>query len=253
MHGLTALLTCFILIAIMSEFKAEVSSHAGLVRDYNEDASLVNLDKNLFVVADGVGGRAKGDVASKLTCEKINDGYSGGESFVDIIESAHRSVLEKSSQIEGAAGMSTTVVAAFLSDETFRLAWVGDSRAYLWKNKDADFRQISKDHSLVQVLRDKGVISEQEAMQHPNKNIITQAVGVADLENIAVDELEGDFELGDIMMLCSDGLSDMVDETHIRQVLGSDFSLKEKCDHLISAALKGGGKDNVTVLVVESV
>ena len=140
------------------------------------------------------------------------------------------------------------MVALRLVDHRFELAWVGDSRAYLW---NAQLRQLSSDHSYVQELIDQGAITAEQARAHPHRNVVTQALGVTDPQNLKVETLAGDLRPGQQLLLCSDGLTEEVDDATIGSLLArTDLSAQECVDHLVSAALDGGGSDNVTVLLL---
>ena len=184
----------------------------------------------------------------------------------DAIQQAHFAILKSIEDGSGKSGMGTTVVAMSLvgdgetgSDpaQHFRLAWVGDSRAYLWHDSQGSMQlsQISKDQSLVQVLVDIGEITQQQAISHPKKNIITQYVGQPDKELLQVDSTEIALEPGQKILLCSDGLSDEVGDDEIAEILrhGCDNGLNDQAivETLIAAALRHGGSDNVTVIVVK--
>jgi protein phosphatase len=145
--------------------------------------------------------------------------------------------------------MGTTVVAARVQDNRFEVAWVGDSRVYLWN--DGQLAQLSQDHSYVQELISQGAISSDQARSHPHRNVVTQALGVTDPTALNVETLSGDLRPGMQLLLCSDGLTEEVDDRAIGQVLShTECSAQECVDGLVAAALDGGGSDNVTVLLV---
>ena len=205
---------------------------------------------NLFLVADGMGGHNAGDYASKYTIETIVDeiGKSLKESPVEILEqaiqSANRHIRMKSAETEELSGMGTTVVAATCMEDTLWVANVGDSRLYLIHD---EIRQITRDHSLVEEMVRMGGLPREQARSHPDKNIITRAIG-------AEDELEIDFfqvkmSKGDIILMCSDGLFKTVAKRDMVEVLRQPISLKAKCAQLVDMANSAGGPDNITVLI----
>lgn len=144
--------------------------------------------------------------------------------------------------------MGTTVAAARLVDGRFEISWVGDSRAYLW---NGELRQLSQDHSYVQELIEQGAITPEQARSHPHRNVVTQALGVTDPGSLKVETITGEFRPGMQLLLCSDGLTEEVDDQTIGKVLSrAELSAQECVDQLILAALDGGGSDNVTVVVI---
>ena len=142
----------------------------------------------------------------------------------------------------------TTLVAALITDEHYEVAWVGDSRVYLW---DGELKQLTSDHSYVQELVDQGAITAEQAKTHPHRNVVTQALGVTEPEILRVDTVKGDFTNGDLL-LCSDGLTEEVDDEYIAYVMSRNLEPQETVDHLIIAALDNGGSDNVTVVLIQS-
>jgi protein phosphatase len=145
--------------------------------------------------------------------------------------------------------MGTTVVAARITGNRFEVAWVGDSRVYLWHEQK--LAQLSQDHSYVQELISQGTISVDQARTHPHRNVVTQALGVTDPQNLNVETLSGDLLPGMQLLLCSDGLTEEVDDHGISRVLSHDECSAQECvDGLVAAALDGGGSDNVTVVLV---
>ena len=169
--------------------------------------------------------------------------------LAEAIETAHRAIQTAALQGEGAANMGSTVVAAKLDGLRYEIAWVGDSRAYLW---DGSLHQLTTDHSYVQLLLKAGLISESEIPGHPSRNIISQALGVGDADkaNIKVDIVSGVLEEKDTLLLCSDGLSGEVTDDGIAVILAETTDAQARVNRLIAAALEAGGKDNITVIVL---
>jgi len=225
-------------------------THPGLVRQHNEDNYLVSEDLYLWVVADGMGGHACGEVASQIVVDLIHDKINAGATLTEAVATAHHIVLIAADQRMGLPGMGSTVVAARFHPDHYEIAWVGDSRAYLWEQ--GKLKQLTRDHSYVQQMLDAGAISQSEAFVHPHRNVITQAIGADDLEHVDVGTLKVPMYKGQSLLLCSDGLTDEVKDDAIASVLASNESEQEKVDHLLKLALASGGKDNITILLVSA-
>ncbi|HET6687929.1 MAG TPA: Stp1/IreP family PP2C-type Ser/Thr phosphatase [Rubrobacter sp.] len=228
-------------------------THAGKVRQNNEDALLVGegQDETLFIVADGIGGFEAGEVASSLAVAVLKD-LQPDESFKEAIGEANRRILAAGRGDEKLSGMGTTVVAIRFGgrqgEPVAEVAHVGDSRAYLMRG--GDMKPITEDHSLVAELVRSGDLTRDQAAEHPQKNLITRALG-AD-EEVDVDTATLPIEGGDRILLCSDGLSDMVSEAGISEILAESPDDPERAARgLLSAALDAGGNDNITVVVVD--
>jgi PPM family protein phosphatase len=228
-------------------------THAGKVRQNNEDALLVGEgeDETLFVVADGIGGFEAGEVASSLAVAVLKD-LQPDESFKEAIGEANRRIVAAGRGDEKLSGMGTTVVAIRFGgrqgEPVAEVAHVGDSRAYLMRG--GDMKPITEDHSLVAELVRSGDLTRDQAAEHPQKNLITRALG-AD-EEVDVDTAILPIEGGDRILLCSDGLSDMVSEAGISEILAESPDDPERAARvLLSAALDAGGNDNITVVVVD--
>jgi protein phosphatase len=227
------------------------SSHVGLRRELNEDTYYGDSSLGLWLVADGMGGHEFGEVASALARDAVVREIRAGKTLADSIRSADEDIIRHSRQRTDSLPMGTTMVALRIVDNRFELAWVGDSRAYLWNGK---LRQLSSDHSYVQELIDQGAITAEQARSHPHRNVVTQALGVTDPESLKVETLSGELRPGFQILLCSDGLTEEVDDATIATLLGNAmFSAQECVDHLIAAALDGGGSDNVTAVLLRRV
>ncbi len=231
----------------MAELLYGASTDVGNVRDHNEDCHLAKPSLGLWLVADGMGGHACGEVASDIVVRAIGDAIANGAELTDAIQQAHKAILDSAAKGIGKLGMGSTVVAIQVHEHHYKVAWVGDSRAYLWNGK---LKQISKDHSLVQMLVDTGNLSEKEAMTHPQKNIIYQHMGAKDVDEVNIGVVEGEWCKNEKIILCSDGLSDEIPKDEIASVLtelGDDQEIAEK---LISNVLKTKANDNITVVVI---
>jgi serine/threonine protein phosphatase PrpC len=228
------------------------ATDAGKVRANNEDALLVGegRDETLFVVADGIGGFEAGEVASRIAVDVLKE-LEPGDSFEVAIREANRRILAVGRGDERLSGMGTTLVAVRFGgtreEPMAQVAHVGDSRAYLLRG---EMQPLTEDHSLVAELVRSGDLTRDQAAEHPQKNLITRALG-AD-EEVEVDTMVLPVEAGDRLLLCSDGLSDMVPETRIGEILAdSPGDPETPARNLVSAALDAGGSDNVTVVVVD--
>jgi protein phosphatase len=225
-----------------------VRSDIGRLRQRNEDAYLVK--DALFVVADGMGGHRGGDVASTLALETIGSEAPADvtlEILVQDIKRANQAVMERGEADRELRGMGTTITAVITEDAKAHVAHVGDSRAYLLR--DGALQQLTEDHTLVQRMVREGRLTEDEAARHPQRSVLTRALGVD--EDIPVDELSLDVHTGDRLLLCTDGLSSMVDRDRIRKILGREGDPQLACDKLIDAANRAGGDDNITVIVLD--
>jgi serine/threonine protein phosphatase PrpC len=226
------------------------ATHVGLRRDHNEDTYYADADLGLWLVADGMGGHAHGEVASALARDAVVREVGLGGDLARAVQGADADIQQVSRRRSEALPMGTTIVAARLSGEDYEACWVGDSRIYLW---DGTLKQISQDHSYVQELIKQGAITQEQARTHPHRNVVTQALGVTDSQSLRVDTLRGKLTPGMQMLLCSDGLTEEVDDKQISAILArEDLSAQECIDHLILAALDGGGSDNVTAVLVRN-
>jgi PPM family protein phosphatase len=226
---------------------------AGKVRRNNEDSLLVGegKDETLFAVADGIGGFEAGEVASRIAIDVLGE-LEPGSSFEEAIGEANRRILAAGRGDERLSGMGTTVVAVRFGgtheEPVAEVAHVGDSRAYLLRS--GSLSPVTEDHSLVAELVRSGDLTRAQAAEHPQKNLITRALGAED--DVEVDTAVLAVEAGDRFLLCSDGLTDMVPEDRISEILSESPSDPERAARrLLSAALEAGGTDNVTVVVVD--
>lgn len=219
-------------------------SHTGMVRVTNEDALAVKPELGLWVVADGMGGHERGDVASRLTVETVCREVEAGHSATSAIISANHTVLSQPSD-NPALAMGTTVVVMRTDAHSFRLAWVGDSRAYHW---NGGLRQLSTDHSYVQELVDAGHLNANEAASHPYRSMLTQAIGVSPPDELEIGRVEGPLDPGDGLLLCSDGLTEELSDAAIARCIAATSDPEEVADQLLARTLEAGGRDNVTFI-----
>jgi protein phosphatase len=236
--------------------RASVLSDRGRVHAHNEDACLADMDRGLFAVADGVGGQPAGDVAAQVTVQRLpglidqaldqmrNAADTAIEQAIvdlsDVVQAEARATPELS-------GMASTVVMVLVTDGVAYVAHVGDSRAYL--ARDRQLFRLTDDHSLAAELVQSGVITAEEASSHPFAHSITQAIGLPNTPQPSVQQLE--LVPGDRLLLCSDGLTDMVSDTDIGAILTADADVDATSRALIDAANAAGGRDNISVVVVD--
>ena len=231
--------------------KAYCKSHTGLVREQNEDTVLVNEEHGIYILADGMGGHKAGEVASDLAARTLMDalnsqGQPSAERLKTAIRRANSAVYKRQLEDENLSGMGTTLTVLWEKGDHVLLGHVGDSRAYLYGG--GRLRQISEDHSMVGEMLRAGAITEEEAFHHPRRNVITRAVGTD--ESVRADVVEILKAPGEKWLLCSDGLTDLVRDPEIAEIL-AQFSGQEAVEQLVDKALLYGGKDNVSVLLVE--
>ena len=234
----------------MRAIQVAVLTDTGRKRRHNEDAFVV--EPPLFAVADGMGGAQAGELASSLAAAALKDSQEpggGGEERVDeLIQQANRRVYERQSQDAAASGMGTTMTVALVEDGRVAIGHVGDSRAYLIR--EGSLEQLTEDHSLVAELVRSGKLSPEEAESHPQRSVITRALGTD--PDVDVDTFSVETKPGDLFLICSDGLTSMVDdETILAEVTRDRDDLKSAAKALIRAANKGGGEDNITVVFFE--
>lgn len=220
----------------------------GNVREHNED-SLTVLPP-LFAVADGMGGHEAGEVASEITINTLNDlapQSADAEALARAVVAANLNVIKAPSQGAGREGMGTTLTAAILEKERLVIAQVGDSRAYLLHN--GSLQQLTRDHSLMADMIEAGQLTEAEARVHPNRSVITRAIGSD--PHMQPDLYELNVETGDRLLLCSDGICGMIEDHEIASIMRQAPSAQSCADQLVEAALAAGGFDNATAVVVD--
>lgn len=227
------------------------ATHKGQ-RQHNEDCFLVDSELGFGLVADGMGGYACGEVASELVKKTVYESALNNQQLSVGISAAHRLIKEESVIDASKAGMGSTVVVVKFREMDYTIAWVGDSRAYLWRPSAGELRQISRDHSYVESLISSGVISKKEAISHPDRNLITQAVGAAADEGLVIDVVSGRLDCGQQLILCSDGLVDELVDIEIAQLLAKAATPAEAVNDLVESAVEAGGRDNVTVVIASA-
>lgn len=230
-------------------------SHQGRVRTSNEDSYAANAKNRIFVVADGMGGHAAGEIASQIAASTVEELVASRQYSSDQLEDTLRAAAqEANSRIYETqrkrtefAGMGSTLTILSFRDKMYYIAHVGDSRAYMLRQ--GSLEQLTRDHSLVWHLFESGVLRKEELSAHPQKNLITRSIGPH--PQVEVDLERGEAHEGDIYLLCSDGLTDVLTDDNIREILSENQrSAQQLGEALVNAANKGGGPDNITVVVV---
>jgi len=227
----------------------------GLKRKINEDAYLERLDLGFFTVADGMGGSAAGEIASRIFVETAREVFERGfysdretSALVqEVFRLANERILLNTEENPEHLGMGCTAELIAFSGDRYIVGHVGDSRTYIFR--DGELRRITRDHSLVQEQLERGLITREDAKKHRLRNVVLRAVGIE--SSVALDLIKGRMLPGDIFLLCSDGLTDMVDEESIQETLASPHELTDMVEQLIESAKREGGNDNITVVLCQ--
>jgi len=238
----------------MNKILLSGGTDVGLKRSKNEDTFIASLDYQFCLVADGMGGAAAGELASRFfaeTCFQIfsNAEVSSEKQLTNVVQKAfsmaNKRILEHVKTAPHHEGMGCTAELLAFTNGSFVLGHMGDSRTYRFRDKE--LRQLTHDHSLVQNMVDQGLLTPAEAKVHAHRNVILRAVGID--ENLSLDLIRGRIQTGDIFLLCSDGLTDMVDDSLIKEVVSSNLTLPKKVEGFIELARMAGGSDNITVVL----
>lgn len=244
-----------------SRLKTALKTDRGKIRQHNEDDAGIFTEKNglvLAVVCDGMGGHLAGDVASRMAVSALRDIWEETEEvpaspaeseawLKEQISAVNQKLFDHSRAHEECQGMGTTVVCALYTGKTLTVAHIGDSRCYLLQG--GNFVQLTEDHSLVNELVRTGGISKEDAEHHPRKNVLTKALGTD--PEVKVEAHTFEIEPGDQVLLCSDGLTNKVDDETLKDMLTALSSAEEKADQLVQLANDNGGEDNITVALME--
>jgi len=244
------------------DFEFFCQTDTGRVRTNNEDSIALDETCGVAVLADGMGGYAAGEVASGMACDfikaelgrwlheaSVNASDGDVKRAMDIcVDNANRAIFSAASSNPTYAGMGTTLVLGVFRSGRLILGHIGDSRGYRWR--DGELRQITKDHSLLQEQIDAGILTLEQAQFAANKNLVTRALGVEDL--VLMETHLHDLQSGDIYLMCSDGLSDMLRDHQIAEVMAAHTNLPEMGEALVAAANDAGGRDNIAVVLVRA-
>jgi protein phosphatase len=228
----------------------------GLRRSHNEDDYVIMQDQRVVAVADGMGGAAAGEVASGIfvstvreffTAQDLDSEETASQAVQQVFSVANERMIGHVDRNPSDAGMGCTAELLTFTEGRYIIGHVGDSRIYLFRN--GELRQLTKDHSLVQMQLDSGMITAEEALVHPKKNVVLRAVGIE--RDFSLDLLRGNSFTGDLFLLCSDGLTDMIGDDAVVAVLLASLSLDQKAEQLVESAKNAGGKDNITVVLCQ--
>lgn len=234
----------------MKQLHFGCATHTGLVRQRNEDCYGMDEQNRLWLVADGLGGHDAGDVASQIAVESILDTVRQGAGLEEAMSSAHQAILAAVERGIGRPEMGTTAVALIINDHDYEIAWVGDSRAYVWA--DNKLMQLSRDHTVVQELVDQGFIPREHLKNHPYGNVLNRTLGVTEDRQLNVEKIKGALQGNEVFLLCSDGLTNELDDEVIEEVLNQPGDEQSKVDQLVELALHSGGSDNITAILVNT-
>ena len=223
------------------------ATNVGCVRTHNEDCYAADPGASIWIVADGMGGQEAGEVASTIVVDSMLASIKAGFSLDEAFAHSHQAVVDAAEGGQGDSSMGSTAVVLQMKDNDYEIAWVGDSRAYLWNGA---LHQLTRDHTFAQQLLDAGVINEQEAVTHPHRNKLTRVLEASATSESSIERVSGTLATNEMILLCSDGLSSHVSGDQISSILDQDINIQEKVDRLVDAALAAGGKDNITVILV---
>lgn len=226
-------------------------THLGRVRSSNQDRVLMRPDAGLWVVADGMGGHAGGAEASRIACEAVEEAVTHGMELADAFEVAHSHVRMAQAEDEEHSEMGTTLVAVREHGDGYELGWVGDSRIYRYSPSDGVLECLTRDHNVASKLLDSGRITLEQARSHPQRHMLTDCIGQRDgLPTIEISEHR--WTPGERLLLCTDGLTGEVEDEIIRETLSNGADLEEIGNSLTELALDSGGRDNITLLVLDA-
>lgn len=225
-------------------------THIGKTRHINQDCYRYSQADGFWIIADGMGGHQGGEVASKLACDEIYAMMTTAADATGSIQKTHQLIQSSASNNPQYNTMGTTVVLAEVNNNHYRIHWVGDSRAYLLSSNR--ITQLSHDHSLVQQWVDEGVISPEEATVHPKRNVITQCLGSPLIAQLNIGQVSGVLHPDEKLLLCSDGLTNELPDNHILEIINSVNDSTIAVQQLIDAANYHGGRDNITVIIIDA-
>lgn len=242
------------------QLSVAAGTDVGRIRAGNEDSLYADADqeRGLFIVADGMGGHAAGEVASEMAVQIVArdltdvrdlNGHDTGTRMADALKAANRAIYERTIQEADKQGMGTTASCIMMGQGRYIIGHIGDSRVYLLR--DGIFRQITKDHSYVQEQVDAGFLTPEQARYHPYSNVITRCVGANAV--VEADVLTGELQAGDLYLVASDGLTGMVEDPQLKKILESNQTPGRMVDAMITEANRRGGLDNITAIVVQVV
>lgn len=225
--------------------RSAASTHVGRVHSLNEDSLGADPEHGVWLVADGMGGHAAGEVASRVARDTMLAEIAAGKELRDATLSAHAAVVLEAAGNDAQKGMGTTSVALRIRDAQCEMVWVGDSRGYLFRA--GELTQLTKDHSFMQLLIDRQHLTPEQARTHPKRNVVTQVLGYGDP---SPDSVTCPLQQGDVLMLCSDGLYDELSDPEIGAIMRAETDLQACVDELVNTACDKGGRDNISTVLV---
>lgn len=227
-------------------------TETGLVRSNNQDAILLDEPIGLWLVADGMGGHAGGAEASRLASVTIQAAVREGATLHSSILAAHYAIRAEQSKTPALAEMGTTIVALLEADENYEVAWVGDSRAYLFDSNSGNLQQLTRDHNLAGLMVETGALSQAEAARHPRRHVLTDCLGLHGAQEPRIEHVKAEWGVGQSVLLCSDGLSGELGDEEIAAVLAEDSNIINLVQTLLQRAIDAGARDNVSVVLIQS-
>ena len=230
--------------------RSSAQTHPGRKRQQNQDSIHMDDGQGLWIVADGMGGHHGGEIASAIACEEIPQQIAAGAQLEDALRSAHRKIVERGNRQPELRGLGTTVVVVRGQGPEYEMGWSGDSRIYRWRH--GKLTQRSEDHSIVQRMLKSGLISAQQAKTHPHQHVISSCLGSTSADGLEIGYQQDTWEQGDWLLLCSDGLTDELDDTRIAAVLSRHSDIDAASEALLAAALDSGGRDNVSIALIQA-
>lgn len=230
--------------------RSAAQSHPGRKRQQNQDSIHMDDGRGLWIVADGMGGHHGGEIASAIACEEIPAAIANGQSVQEALRAAHLKILARGEQQPELRGLGTTAVMVRQQGLQCELAWSGDSRIYRWRK--GQLTQLSEDHSIVARMLKSGLISDEQARTHPHQHVISSCLGTTSADGLEIGHLLERWEKGDWLLLCSDGLTDELEDVAIAAILQKHRDPDAASQELLQAALDSGGRDNISVALIEA-
>ncbi len=225
-------------------------SHCGWQRSNNQDAILVAAAEGIFLLADGMGGHAGGEIASHLACEQVLQALQQGASILDAVQHSHQCILQRGQQQPELHGMGTTLLSAQAQQQHLLFSWLGDSRIY--RLRKGQLQQLSTDHSFVQQLIDRAVLTPEEALTHPQRHLLTQALGQLSGKSPVPSIIKAQYQQDDVYLLCSDGVSNMLEPAALRTILHQpQQELATLAEQLLAAVLATEASDNASAILLK--
>lgn len=230
--------------------RSSAQTHPGHKRKQNQDCLHMDDQHGLWIVADGMGGHQGGEIASAIACEVIPEQIGQDKDLQEALRAAHRRIIAHGEAQPQLRGLGTTVVVVREQGHEYEIAWSGDSRIYRWRR--GRLEQVSEDHSIVQRMLKSGLLSEQQARHHPHQHVISSCLGSMSADGLEIGYLRAQWEQGDWLLLCSDGLTDELEDPQIAALLRNHTDISTASEGLLQAALNAGGRDNVSVALIQA-